>query len=152
MNILSRDVSADTSIGAEWVEMPDLFELYQKLAFPAATESLCGSSILSLHPTLTDDFWAFMSCTPTLLKGVPRWLSPLAYKRRDKMLKMFKEWHAFANAHSDFTKTGADDPEWDPYLGIKKICKSKAEYVSRIYHRTMNADSRASKDLGLLFS
>ncbi|MCJ1468680.1 hypothetical protein MMC07_007309 [Pseudocyphellaria aurata] len=149
MNILSRNVSADTSIGAEWVEMPDLFEFIHKLAFPAATESLCGSSILSLHPTFTEDFWAFMSCIPTLLKGFPRWLSPVAYKKRDKMLMMIKEWHTFANAHSDFTKTGADDPEWDPYLGTKYV-KARQSMFHGI--GMMNADGRASEDLGFLFA
>lgn len=149
MNILTRSVSADTSIGAEWVELPDLFLFIQKLAFPAGTESLCGSAILSLHPTLTEDFWKFMSCMPTYLKGFPRWLSPLAYKRRDKMLKMIKEWHTFANAHSDFTKTGANDPEWDPYFGTKYVKARQS-----IFHgiESMNADSRASEDLGLLFA
>ncbi|MCJ1466439.1 hypothetical protein MMC07_005058 [Pseudocyphellaria aurata] len=149
MNILSRNVSADTRFGVEWVEMPDLFEFIQQLVFPAATESLCGSSILSLHPTLTEDFWAFVSCIPTLLKQFPRWLSPVAYNKRDKMLRMVKEWHAFAETHSDFAKFGADDPEWDPYFGSKYV-KERHSLSRRI--GMMNADGRASEDLGLLFA
>ncbi|MCJ1468018.1 hypothetical protein MMC07_006644 [Pseudocyphellaria aurata] len=149
MNILSRNVSAATSIGIEWVEMPDLFEWIQKLAFLAATESLCGSSILSLHPTLTEDFWAFVGCLPTLVKWVPRWSSPVAHKKRDKMLMMVKEWHAFADAHSDFAKPAADDPEWDPYFGSKYV---KARQRSFHGIGMMNADGRASEDLALLFA
>lgn len=149
MSILSRRISTDKSIGAEWVEMPDLFQFMQNLVFPAAIESLLGSTILSLHPTLNDDFWAFVSCMPTLLKGFPRWLSPLAYKRRDKMLKMIKEWHTFANKFSDFTKTEVNDPEWDQYLGSKYVKARQG-----IFHgiEMMNADGRASEDLGLLFA
>ena len=148
MDILSRAISADTSIGAEWVEMPDLFLYIRNLVFPAGTESLCGSSILALHPTLTEDFWAFAECLPTLLRGLPRWLSPSAHRKRDKMLKMVKEWHAYAYKRSDFFKTGSEDPDWDPDLGTKYV---KARQT--IFHgiEVLDADGRASEDLGLLF-
>lgn len=149
MNILSRNIAADSSIGAEWVEFPDLFLFIQSLVFPAATESLCGSAILALHPTLTEDFWAFARCIPTLFRGSPRWLSPNAYKQRDKMLKMIKEWHAFACERSDFSKTGIEDAEWDPYLGYKYV-RARQSFLHGI--EVMNADGRASEDLGLLFA
>ena len=149
MEILDRTISADTSVRHELVEMSDLFLFVQNLVFPAGTESLCGSAILSLNPTLTEDFWAFDRSIPTLLKGVPRWLCPGAYQSRDKMLNAIKKWHAFSNERSDFTKTGTTDPEWDPYLGSKYV-KARQKLLHEI--EVMNADGRASEDLGLLFA
>lgn len=149
MEILSRIISDDTSIGVEWVELSDLRLFIENLVFPASTETFCGSSILSLNPTLTEDFWAFDRNMPTLLKGAPRWLYPGAYKSRDKMLKMIKKWHAFAKNYSDFSKTGLNDPEWDPYFGSKYI-KARQNFLHKI--EVMNADGRASEDLGFLLA
>ena len=149
MDILSRNVSTDTSIGTEWLELPDLWLFIQNTVFLASTESLCGSYLLSLNPTLSQDFWAFDRSIPTLLKGLPRWLSPGAYKSRDKMLSVIKKWHAFANEHSNFSKTGPNDPEWDPYLGSKYV-KARQRFLHEI--EVMDANGRASEDLGLLFA
>ena len=149
MNLLSRSLAADTIVGNEWAESADLYLFIQNLAFPPSTESLCGSFILSLNPTLTEDFWAFDRSIPTLLKCVPRWLSPGAYKSRDKMLKMIKRWHTFAHERSDFTQTGINDPEWDPYFGSKYV-RARQKLLHGI--EVMDADGRASEDLGLLFA
>lgn len=149
METLSRNISADISVGTEWVEFPDLYDFILHLVFPAAVESLCGSSILSLNPTLIDDFSAFGRSIPALLKGVPRWLSPGAYKSRNKILAQIKRWHTSANEHSDCSRTGREDPEWDPYLGSKYI-KARQRFLQGI--EVMNADGRASEDLGFLFA
>lgn len=149
MDILSRNISTNTSLGIEWVELPDLWLFIQKLVFPASTEVLFGSFLLSLNPTLTEDFWAFDRSIPILLKGLPRWLSPRAYKSRDKMLNSIKKWHTFANKHSDPSKTGPNDPEWDPYFGSKYV-KARQKFLSNI--EVMDADGQASEDLGLLFA
>lgn len=149
MEILSRNISADASIGFDWIQLPDLYLFIQNLVFRAGSESLCGSSILSLNPTLAEDFWEFEQSIPTLLKGFPRWLCPGAYRRRDKVLNMIKKWHKFANEKSDFTKTGFNDPEWDEYFGSKYV-KGRQSFLHEI--DIMNADGRASEDLGLLFA
>lgn len=149
MDILSRKLSTSTDIGTEWVELPDLWGFIQNLVFPVGTEALCGSFLLSHNPTLTEDFWAFDRSIPILLKGIPRWLHPGAYKSRDKMLNTIKKWHAFANEHSDLSKTGPNDPEWDPYLGSKFV-KARQRFLQEI--EVMDADGRASEDLGLLFA
>lgn len=149
MDILSRSLADDNSISAEWVDLPDLRQFIENLVFPASVETLCGTSILSLNPTLMEDFWAFDRNMPILFKGVPRWLCPGAYESRDKILKMIKKWHAFAYEHSDFSKTGLNDPEWDPYFGSKYI-KMRHSFLNKI--DVMNADGRASEDLGFLFA
>jgi hypothetical protein len=90
MDILSRNMSNDTRLGTEWVELPDLWLFIRTLVFHASTEAICGSFLLSLNPTLTEDFWAFDHNIPTLPKGIPRWLAPGAHKSREKMLIAIK--------------------------------------------------------------
>lgn len=149
LGLLSRNISADTNIQSEWLELPDLFVFIQKLVFFAATETICGSSILSLNPTLFEDFWKFYQSIPVLLKSLPRWLCPEAYRRRDRMLIAMKRWHAFASNHSDYSKTGPADPEWDCYFGSKYV-KARHQFFNEI--EVMNADGIAADDLGLLFA
>ena len=149
MDILDQKMRTNTTIGLEWVELPDLWLFIQNLVFPASTETLCGSFILSLNPNLTQEFWAFDQTVPALVKGFPRWSVPGAYKARDKMLSNIKRWHQFANEHSDVFKTGSDQPDWDPYFGSKFV-KTRQKFLTEI--EIMDADGRASEDLGLLFA
>lgn len=149
MEILSRNILADTSIGHGWIELPDLWYFVRALIFPASTETMFGSSILSLNPELFEDFWAFDRSVPTLLKGLPRWLTPKAHGNRDKMLKAIKKWHVFAIEHSNFSKIGPDDPDWDRYFGTKYV-KARQSFLHDV--EVMNPDGRASEDLGLLFA
>ena len=148
MEILVRNIEADTSVGNEWVEFTDLSTFTQNLVFPASTESLCGSALLSLNPTLTEDFWAFERIIPQLLK-FPRWLSPSAYRKRDKVLSMIKRWHAYGNERVDCSKVGNEDPVWEPFLGSKYV-RERQRFLQGI--DMMDADGRASEDLGLLFA
>ena len=147
MDTLGQKVLTNTDIGLEWIELPDLWLFIQTLVFPASTETLCGSFIVSLNPTLTQDFWAFDQSVPMLVKGLPRWSIPSAYKARDKMLSNIKRWHQFANEHSDVFKP--DQPDWDPYFGSKFV-KTRQKFLTEI--EIMDADGRASEDLGLLFA
>ena len=149
MRFLTRNISADTVVGIEWVDMPDLWLFVRDLVFPCSTEAIFGSSILSLNPTLTENFWAFHRRIPVLLQHWPRWLSPGAYKDRDIMLDAIKKWHTFAKEHSDFSRTGKNDPDWDPYYG-SKVVKARQAFLHKI--EGMDSDGRASEDLGLLFA
>lgn len=149
MEILSRNISTDTHIGEDRIELPDLWYFVRALVFPASTETLFGSFILSLNPKLFEDFWAFDRSVPTLIKGLPRWLSARAHRHRDTMLRAIKRWHHFANEHSDFSRIGPEDPDWDPYFGSKYV-KARQKFLHEV--EIMNCDGRASEDLGLLFA
>lgn len=149
MAILSRNLSADARIGVEWIHFPDLYLFIRNMVFLAGVESMCGSSILSLNPTLTEDFWAFEQVIPTLMKGLPRWLCPEAFRRRDKVLNLIRKWHQFADEKSDFTKTGLHDPEWDQHFGSKYV-RGRQHLFYDI--DVMNAHGRSSDDLGFLFA
>lgn len=148
LSTLGRNLSA-RSIGEEWIELPDLYEFLQHEVFRAAVEAMCGSFVLSLNPTLVEDFWNYDASIPSLVKGYPRWLAFNAHKARDKMLKSVKRWHGFANQFADCTKTGPNDPEWDPCWG-SKLVKARQSYC--LATGVMDADAIASEDLGLMFA
>jgi len=148
LEILSRNMMTDICVGYEWTKLVDLSLFVQDLVFPAGTESLFGSTILSLNPNLTEDFWIFERNIPILLKHVPRWLAPRAHRSRDKMLGTIKSWHAYANERTDFNKVDSKDPDWEPFLGTKFV-RERHRFLHDI--DIMDADSRASEDLGLLF-
>lgn len=127
----------------------DLSPFLQKLVFPAATESIFGSELFSLNPNLTEDSWSFVRNIPTMIKQVPRWLDPRAHKSRDEMLGIIKNLHAYANKRTDFSKIGCKDPEGEAFLGTKLV-KERQRFLHDI--DIMDANGRASEDLGLLFA
>ncbi|KAK4694385.1 hypothetical protein P7C71_g3190, partial [Lecanoromycetidae sp. Uapishka_2] len=51
--------------------------------------------------------------------------------------------------HSDFSKIGPSDPEWEPFYGSKLI-RARQEYSSKMPF--MNKDALAAEDLGLIFA
>ena len=149
MALLVKNMSADPSIGPNWVEFPDLFLFVQNLVFPAGTETLFGSTMGALHPTLTEDFWAFSDAIPMLLKGLPRWLAPRSYKKRDKLLRMIKEWHSLIDQRIAASEPRTTEPDWEPDLGSRYIRERQKIFRSL---DIMDADGRASEDLGLMFA
>ena len=139
----------NSSIGSEWTEMADLYSFLQHEIFSAAVEALCGKYLLTQYPGFVDDFWEFDRSVPTLFKGLPRWLTPKPYQVRQRLLNAIKSWHRLAREHSDFTKTGPEDPEWDPYWG-SKLMRARQNYTKGMHF--MNADALAAEDLGLIFA
>lgn len=148
LTTLKRNLDA-INISQEWTEFPDLYHFLQMNVTRSAVETIMGSKILEMHPTLVEDFWTFDSNVPKFLRCMPRWMIPSAYRNRDVLLRKIKEWHAYAHQHSDCTKTGHGDPDWDQYFG-HKIVKARQEYASKM--EPMNAEARASEDLGLMFA
>lgn len=147
MRYLSRDLRANNTITREWKEMPNLYSFWQSYMFNAATEALFGPHILSLNPTLLEDFWDYVSFTPTLLKGLPRWTSPGAYNARDKVLTSIKRWHRFAREHSDITDPKSLTSEWDEYWGSTYL-KVRQKFAGAI--ESMDDDGLAAEDLALM--
>jgi hypothetical protein len=146
--ILHRNILADRVITSEWLDLPDLHEFLQQMVFPAGIESFFGSHILSLNPTLVEDYFMFAQGVPKLLRGYPRWLVPTIYRNRNHMLKSMKKWHAFAKEHEDFSKIEPSDPDWEENFGSKYI-KARQHFLHQI--ETMDDDGRASEDLGIMF-
>ena len=148
LDVLKRRFQG-TQINSEWIDQPDLYRFLQYEVFSAAVEALCGSHLLSQSPTFVEDFWEFVASVPTLVKGLPQWMSPKPYRIRRRLLDAIKRWHKMAHEHSDCTKTGANDPEWEPYFG-SKLMRARQEYSRSM--NFMNADALAAEDLGLIFA
>lgn len=132
-----------------WLEQPDLYRFLQEHVSSSAIETLMGSKILELNPTLVEDFWTFDRNVPLFLRCLPRWMIPRAYRSRERLLASIKKWHAYAHEHSDCTNTSREDPEWEPYFG-SKVIRARQEYSLPM--KPMTADARASEDLGLMFA
>lgn len=148
LGVLKRRFS-ESQVKSEWINQPDLYAFLQDEVFRAAVEALCGPHLLSQSPTFVQDFWQFVADVPTLIKGLPRWLSPRPYRTRQRLLDAVKKWHVYATTHSDFTKTGPTDLEWEPYFGSKLI-RARQKYSSKM--PWMNKDALAAEDLGLIFA
>ena len=148
LGVIGRRIE-DSQIRDEWTELPDLYTFLQYEVFSAAIEALCGKYLLTQNPGFVDDFWEFDRSVPTLFKGLPRWLTPKPYKVRQRLLDAIKDWHRYAREHSDFTKTGPEDEEWDPYWG-SKLMRARQHYTNEMHF--MNADALAAEDLGLIFA
>ncbi|KAI2467415.1 cytochrome P450 [Annulohypoxylon bovei var. microspora] len=133
----------------DWVEFPDLYQFLQIQITRASIETIMGSKILEMSPRLIEDFWEFDMSVPQFTRCLPRWLMPSAYRARDRLLNSIKEWHAYAHANSDCSKTNDEDPEWEPYFGSKLI-RARQEYSLKTSF--MNADACASEDLGLMMA
>lgn len=138
-----------SSIGSEWVEMPDLYSFLQVELFHASVEAMCGPIIFCLSPDFTREFWEFDRWMPNLFKGYPRWMIPGSYRALDKALNSIKQWHAFAHEHYDASQIVPNNEDWDMYFGSKLI-KERLEYSGKI--KSMDEDAVASEDLGLLWA
>lgn len=80
-------------------------------------------------------------------KGYPRWLAPLAYLNRSKLLRSVKDWHSFAR--DNFQDSYIESDGHDPYYGSALI-RARQDFLSQI--DSFNADALASQDLGLLWA
>lgn len=142
-----RQIKERQDVQYQWVAFPDFANWMQTELFQASTYALCGPNILSLTPSLNDDFWSFIALLPFYLRGLPRWWNPEAYALREKVLEGIKRWHSHAYEHSGLAKD--DDDVWDPQWGAK-IMKVRYTYADKM--EPMSYDARASEDLALIFA
>lgn len=151
LKTLDRNLNAalDEADDGQWVEHLDLYAFLQEHVSRSAIETLMGSKILELSPTIVEDFWEFDRNVPLFIRCLPRWIIPGPYRSRDRLLSSIKKWHAYAHQHSDCTRIEVEDPEWDPFFGSKLI-RARQEYALKM--KPMTADARASEDMGLMFA
>ena len=106
-----------------------------------------GPNILSLSPTLCEDFWKFDAGIPSLARGYPRWIIPATYQARDKCLASVKRWHNFVRQNFK-SMTSRPERDYDPSSGAE-IMRFRRNMYSKM--EAMDADAEASEDLGLMW-
>ncbi|KAF2971352.1 hypothetical protein GQX73_g2174 [Xylaria multiplex] len=147
MATLGRDLET-TDISTDWVEYPDLYRFLQLMITHSSIETVFGTKLLELNPTFVEDFWEFETNAPQFLHAMPRWLIPSAFRVRDKLIKSFMRWHAYANSHYTISETNPDESDWEPNFGSRLI---RMRQDGLLKMEVMDAEACASEDLGLMF-
>jgi hypothetical protein len=137
----------ESKIGYDWIEFPDLNAFVEKHVFEAAVRSMFGTYMLSLNPTLAEDFWNFNRHIGALFMGLPWWLNPRAYREREKMIQNIKRWQKYAREHCDIASVG--DVEWEPYYGSKFIRERQGLLTKR---GILDETARASENFAFMWA
>ncbi|KAM0435849.1 hypothetical protein ACHAPT_002740 [Fusarium lateritium] len=146
---LSEQLSGLDAVGDEWVEIPDLSAFMRTHLMKAALTAMFGPYLVDLNPTFVDDFWVYDSDVGPLYMGLPKWLIPGAYRRREKMLQGIMRWHKFAHEHYDCSNVSSQDTEWEPYFGSKF---SKRRQNTFAKWEAMDARAKAAEDLSFIWA
>ncbi|KAI9154655.1 Cytochrome P462 monooxygenase [Paramyrothecium foliicola] len=147
IDFLLRDLSS-FDVQDEWVSLPDLHDFIQKYAMTASLKATFGTELFKQCPNVIDDLMDFNSRLPDFIRCLPRWLAPGAHRVRERLLSSVKKWHDYAHKHFDCSKTGPEDPEWEPYFGSKLI-RVRQQYLLQM--EKVTAQTRAVEDLGFMF-
>lgn len=147
MDNIGKIVST-SGIGYEWVDMPDLFEFCQVKLLNASLDAMFGPYLTALNTDFVSDYWKFDQCTPSLLKGLPRFLASKSWKARDKCLESLKKYNEYVSKLHD--ADGRKDYQGlDPFFGTEFI-RQRKEAFSKM--EPMNADAGASEDLAIMWA
>lgn len=134
-------------LGNDWVQCEDICSLVEDHVFESAAHALFGPFMLSLNPNLARDFWAFNKYFRPLVVGVPRWLSPAAYKARDTMVESIKRWQRHASLHYTPEELGGVD--WEPLWGSKVVRERQVLLTRR---RIVDETARAAENLAIMWA
>ena len=137
------------SIGDEWVEFPNLVELFENHVGGSVIKAIFGSALLSQDPNFVRDLWAYDKVVMNLARRVPKFWSPEPYRLRDKLLLCIKKWHALARAHSDRQESQVQREEAEPFWGSEMI---KDRHKMLLGVKDQDYDSLASTDLGFIWA
>ena len=78
-------------------------------------EALAGKVFECLNPDFTKGLLRYFHHSQGMMKGLPRWCMPEAYRLRDSLILDVKKWHAIAKARfreTDVDRNGGADPWW----------------------------------------
>lgn len=116
---LSTTLAENGPPAGRWVAIPDLGEFVHNQVFLAVTHEFFGPYMLTLNPTIAEDFWEFNACVRSLFMGLPSLLIPQAYQLRDKMVMNILRWQRHAMEHCDVD--AIPEVDWEPYYGSKVV-------------------------------
>jgi hypothetical protein len=138
----------DSQLGEDGTELPDIFRFVRDSTFRATTSALCGEKIFTLVPHFAEDFWEFDSWLPLILKKLPKWMIPKAFRVRDKNHENILKWHAYAKEKVNVWDEGLKDVLWEPVWGIRMM-RLRAQMYGGV--KEMSAAGHAAADLGMIW-
>ena len=131
----------------EWTEFPDIMDFWLQPLTASMTEALAGNVLECLDPNFNNTLLRYMEYTPDLMKGLPRWWIPEAYRLRQILIRDIKQWHALARARfkeSDVDEDGSADPWWG-----SAFIRERQNFLREVDN--WDADAIASSDFGILW-
>lgn len=146
---LSKQLSELDTVGDEWVDIPDLNVFMRTHIMKAALTAMFGPYLIELNPGFVDDFWEWNLDMGPLFMGLPKWLIPGAYRRRENLLKSIMRWHKFAHENYDSSNVGSEAVDWEPYFGSKF---SRARQHTFARWEVMDARARAAEDMSFMWA
>ena len=141
------------TIGDDWVDVADLSVFIRDEIMAAALTSIFGPHFLRLNPNFIEDFWPFTHSVGELFLGMPRWLRPSIYARRDRMVKGIERWHRYAienyKAAGGKGTAGSGEEAWEPFFGSKFSRKRHGLFDD---WECMDARAKASEDMAFIWA
>ena len=84
----------------------------------SAVVTIFGTKILELNPGFMEAMWDFMTTIAELPFGLPRWINPQPWRRRDRFHAMTQKYLEAAWANFDWQGPDAD-ADWEPHFGSR---------------------------------
>lgn len=132
----------------DWIEYPDLLSFFERDFALAVVEATCGPILEQQNTNLAEDLARYARYSPSLSKGLPRFLAPKAYAIRDKLFTNVKNWHNFAREHFHPSSV-ENDGDADPFWG-SEFMRSRQKMFEGFSGFDENA--AAASDLGFIWA
>ncbi len=131
----------------DWRQFPDLMDFWLPTMTSAMNEAIAGPILDCVNPNFTQDLLRYYPYLQSLMKGVPRWCIPEAYRLQKSLIQDVKIWHAIARARfqeSDINKETGNDQWWG-----SAFVRERQSILGNIDN--WDYDSIASSDFGVLW-
>lgn len=138
----------------------NFYDWLQKLMFRPSCKAFLGDRLNDLYPELQADFWRFDRSMLDLLFGIPKFIKPVPYQVRDRLVENITRWVEQGDAElvKQNSSGGEEqdrilpDPynpeaEWEPIWGSRLSRFRQARWTSE----GVTPRGRASMELGFLF-
>lgn len=102
-------------IQEKWKYCPDLEDFWLQPMTAAMNEAIAGPVLECVSPKFAADLLQYYPYLHPLMKGLPRWLIPKAYKLQRSLVRDVEIWHAIARARfqaDDVDPKTGRDPWW----------------------------------------
>lgn len=135
-------------IDSEWVEFPDLLELFQDHVGSAVIKTVFGDHLLVQNPDFLCDLWEYDGVVMSLARRIPSFIIPKGYRLRKKLLSSIKRWYLFAKKH-------IRERSIDHIIGLDRfwgstMMRERHDMLLNLDHQDI--DSVASTDLGFIWA